>query len=81
MSSSFAFEKQVQGVIEQVYTAVSERSTELESRNNYAGVLVAELDTQMHELLEATRALAAARSNNSFDLGIAAAANKSPNQK
>ncbi|KAJ2382513.1 hypothetical protein GGI05_005632 [Coemansia sp. RSA 2603] len=78
--SSFAFEKQVQGVIEQVYTAVSERSTELETRNHYAGVLVAELDTQMHELLAATRALAAARSK-SFDLGIALAASKNPHDK
>ncbi|KAJ1642681.1 hypothetical protein J3B02_002247 [Coemansia erecta] len=51
--------------------AIGDLSAEVERRNQYSGVLVAELDTQMHELLAATRALAAVYRNSVFDLGIA----------
>ncbi|KAJ1852962.1 hypothetical protein LPJ57_007590 [Coemansia sp. RSA 486] len=72
---SFSFERQVRDATQQVYTAVGDLSAEVERRNQYSGVLVAELDTQMQELLAATRTLAASCRNCVFDLGVAGVAN------
>ncbi|KAJ1804821.1 hypothetical protein LPJ56_006645 [Coemansia sp. RSA 2599] len=68
---SFSFERQVRDATRQVYTAIDDLSAEAERRSQYSGVLIAELDTQMHELLAATQALAAACRNSVLDLGIA----------
>ncbi|KAJ1665955.1 hypothetical protein IW140_002881 [Coemansia sp. RSA 1813] len=64
------FEGRVRDVAQKVYNAVAEDSKAIEAHSNHATILVAELDTQMHELLDATRALATARTNCIFDIGI-----------
>ncbi|KAJ2674195.1 hypothetical protein GGI25_004412 [Coemansia spiralis] len=64
------FENRVRDVTQQVYNAVVEGSRNAETRNKTTTMLVAELDTQMHELFAATQALATARINSTFDIGI-----------
>ncbi|KAJ2802887.1 hypothetical protein H4R20_003104 [Coemansia guatemalensis] len=68
--STSDFEQKVRDVTQLLLTTVNDRSLEVERRNGYANVLVAELDTQSHELLAAARALSVARRNCSFDVGI-----------
>ncbi|KAJ2722948.1 hypothetical protein GGI07_002960 [Coemansia sp. Benny D115] len=65
-----AFEARVREVVRQVYGAVGGRSAEAETRSAYGSVLLAELDTQVQELLGASQALAASRRNCAFDLGF-----------
>ncbi|KAJ2396232.1 hypothetical protein GGI23_003990 [Coemansia sp. RSA 2559] len=64
------FEGRVRDVAQTVYNAVAEDSKAVEDRSSRATVLVAELDTQMHELLAASRDLATARANCTFDIGL-----------
>ncbi|KAJ2520632.1 hypothetical protein H4217_001906 [Coemansia sp. RSA 1939] len=64
------FESRVRDVAQTVYNAVAEDARTVETCSSRATVLVAELDTQMKELLAATKALATARKNCMFDIGI-----------
>ncbi|KAJ1907478.1 hypothetical protein LPJ81_000731 [Coemansia sp. IMI 209127] len=64
------FEGRVRDVAQTVYNAVAEDSKAVEGRGSCATVLVAELDRQMRELLAASRDLATARTNCTFDIGI-----------
>ncbi|KAJ2455686.1 hypothetical protein EV183_000533 [Coemansia sp. RSA 2336] len=64
------FEDRVRNVTQQLLTAINEQSLEVEKRGRFTDILTAELDTQLHELVEATRALSTARRNCVFDIGI-----------
>ncbi|KAJ1835342.1 hypothetical protein IWW55_007315 [Coemansia sp. RSA 2706] len=64
------FEDRVCDVTQQLLTTINEQSLEVEARHKHSSVLLAELDTQMHELQAAARALSAARRNCTFDIGI-----------
>ncbi|KAJ2122799.1 hypothetical protein IW147_003083 [Coemansia sp. RSA 720] len=64
------FEDRVTEVTQQLLTTVNEQSLEFESRNRHTNVLMAELDTQMHELLAAACTLAATSRNCTFDIGV-----------
>ncbi|KAJ2708967.1 hypothetical protein H4R23_006907, partial [Coemansia sp. Cherry 401B] len=51
------FEDRVCDVTQQLLTTINEQSLEVEARHKHSSVLLAELDTQMHELQAAARAL------------------------